>query len=68
MDKYATIGNPSDGMPSRLGTVLTSAPERGLDWALVVIENSNLMLDNTSLNNRSKSPLGYFYLLILEPY
>ncbi|TVY19939.1 Cell wall integrity protein scw1 [Lachnellula arida] len=52
IDKYATIGEQSDGIPSRLGTVLTSAPERGLDWALVAIENSNLMLENISLNNR----------------
>ncbi|TVY37173.1 Cell wall integrity protein [Lachnellula subtilissima] len=52
MDRSATIGDSNDGIPSRLGTVSTSAPERGLDWALVAVENSNLMLENISLNNR----------------
>ena len=63
LDKSATIRDSNDGMPSRLGTVLTSAPERGLDWALVAVENSNLMRENISLNNRSKSiAIGIFLL------
>ncbi|KAH8674702.1 hypothetical protein BGZ60DRAFT_526656 [Tricladium varicosporioides] len=35
-----------------LGNIFVTAPEKSLDWALVEIENSDLMLETISLNNR----------------
>jgi len=53
-NKYAKIGDSSGEISPRLGSVFVSAPERGLNWALVAIENSDLMLEKISLNNRSE--------------
>lgn len=37
-----------------LGNIFVTAPKKSLDWALVEIENSDLMLETISLNNRRK--------------
>ncbi|RDL38321.1 RNA-binding, RBD [Venustampulla echinocandica] len=48
----ATLEDSDDNISPELGNIFVSAPERSLDWALVEIENSELMLENISLNNR----------------
>jgi hypothetical protein len=66
MNKYAKVGDSSGEISLRLGTFFVSAPQRGLNWALVAIENSSLSRENMSLNNRSKLQLSYLYQLILK--
>lgn len=41
-----------DSISPELGNIFVSAPANSLDWALVEIENAELMLENISLNNR----------------
>ncbi|TVY81713.1 Cell wall integrity protein scw1 [Lachnellula suecica] len=49
---YAKAGLSCSEMSPRLGSVFISAPERGLNWALVAIENPDLTAEKISLNNR----------------
>lgn len=52
LEFIANLDESDDNISPELGNIFVSAPERSLDWALVEIENSELMLEDISLNNR----------------
>jgi hypothetical protein len=50
------MGGGEDDITPELGNIFVSAPANSLDWALVEIENFDLMVEDISLNNRRMPP------------
>jgi hypothetical protein len=62
------MGGGENDITPELGNIFVSAPANSLDWALVEIENFDLMLEDISLNNRRMSIMLLLSLRLLKQW